>query len=58
VLCKAAGMRERLAACLADVRLLPRMRAHVHIRVAGYREGAPELARVTSKASSALEAPI
>ena len=36
------GRRERLAACLADMRLLPRMRAH-HVRgqVAGPRERLP-----------------
>jgi hypothetical protein len=35
----AAGGRERFTACLADIRLLPRMRPHMHSQVAGLREG-------------------
>ena len=38
VLGQVAGSRERLAARLADIRLLPRMRTHVDKQVAERRE--------------------
>ena len=38
VLNQAVGLRERLAARLADIRLLPRMRTDVHSQVTGLRE--------------------
>ena len=44
-----AGLRERLAACITDMRLLPRMRHAVPSQVAGRRE--PRAANVTVEAS-------